>query len=62
MFAYANVLRFLYMRNFWEERVLSPLWQGSNSTPMKIIRALDIKEKEQLKVWFKDSQIIIEKL
>jgi antitoxin component of MazEF toxin-antitoxin module len=30
--------------------------------PMEIIKALDIQEKEQLKIRLKDNQIIIEKM
>ena len=30
--------------------------------PMEIVRALDIKEKEELTIWLNDSQIIIEKV
>jgi bifunctional DNA-binding transcriptional regulator/antitoxin component of YhaV-PrlF toxin-antitoxin module len=30
--------------------------------PMEIIRALDIKEKEKLRIWLDNSHIIIEKI
>ena len=30
--------------------------------PMEIVKALNIKEKEQLAIWLNDSQIIMEKL
>jgi len=29
--------------------------------PMEIVKALEIREKEQLKIWLNDHQIIIEK-
>ena len=29
--------------------------------PMEIVKALDIKEKEELVIWLNDSQIIMEK-
>jgi hypothetical protein len=59
----ANVLFFgVYMPIAFERAVFKSGDSYRVTIPMEIIRALNIKEKEKLKIWLDNSHIIIEKI